>query len=115
MTRRVLFVALSALALAVWAVGSAPAQEKTGAAGTHDGYVVKAGDGKLTMTTAKGAREQHTHMVAADAKITCDGKECKLEDLKAGDHIKVTEEKTGDKKAVTKIVATRAGGDRRDK
>ena len=116
MTRRMLFVAFSALALFVWAVGPASAQEKTGgAAGAHDGYVVKAGDGQLTMTTAKGAREEHTHVVAMDAKITCDGKECKLEDLKKGDHIRVTEEKKGDKKMVTKIVATRAGADRRDK
>jgi len=113
MMRR-MFVAFSALALFVWAAGPASAQEtKSGSAtGTHDGYVVKAGDGQLTMTVAKGAREEHTHVVAMDAKITCDGKECKLEDLKKGDHIRVTEEKKGDKKLVTKIVATRAG-DRR--
>jgi hypothetical protein len=114
---RMLFVALSALALAVFAAGPASADDtKSGSAGgAHEGYVVKAGDGKLTMSLAKGAREQHTHMVAADAKITCDGKACKLEDLKAGDHVRVTEESKGGKKEVTKIEAKRAGGDRRDK
>jgi len=116
MTRRMLFVAVSTLALAIWAAGPAPADDtKPGAGGTHDGFVVKAGDGQLTMTAAKGAREEHTHVVALDAKITVDGKESKLEDLKKGDQITVTEEKKGDKKMVTKIVAKRAGGDRRDK
>lgn len=115
MTRRMLFVALSTFALAVWAAGPAPAQDTKGSApGTHDGYVVKAGDGQLTMTLAKGAREEHSHMVATDAKITVDGKESKLEDLKKGDHIRVTEERKGDKKMVTKIVAMRAG-ERREK
>lgn len=112
---RTLFVALAALAVAVFAAGPASAQDKSGAGGAHEGYVVKAGDGKLTMSLAKGAREQHTHMVATDAKITCDGKPCKLEDLKAGDHVSVTEETVGGKKEVTKIEAKRAGADRRDK
>jgi len=115
MTRRMLFVAFSALALAVWAAGPASADDtKAGSArNTHEGFVVKAGDGHLTMTAAKGAREEHTHAVAADAKVTCDGKECKLEDLKKGDQIRVTEEKKGDKKVVTKVEAKRAGADRR--
>ncbi|HKB01232.1 MAG TPA: hypothetical protein VKD90_03385 [Gemmataceae bacterium] len=111
MTHRMLFLVVSALALAFWAAGPAPADDTK--SGTHDGYVVKAGDGRLTMTTAKGAREEHTHVVAMDAKITCDGKECKLEDLKKGDHVTVTQETKGDKKMVTKIVAKRAGAERR--
>jgi hypothetical protein len=111
MTRRMLFVALSAFALAVWVAAPAPADDTK--SGTHDGFVVKAGDGRLTMTAAKGAREEHTHVVAMDAKITLDGKEAKLEDLKKGDQITVTQETKGDKKMVTKIVAKRAGADRR--
>ena len=63
---------------------------------THSGVVVSAGDGKLTMSDKDGKNE-HSHDVAASAKISCDGKECKLEDLKKGTSVKVT---TKDKKAV---------------
>jgi hypothetical protein len=69
---------------------------------THEGKVVTAGNGKLTMT-GKDAAQQHTHNVPADVKITCDGKECKLEDLKAGYQLKVTTKDDG--KTVTKIEA----------
>jgi hypothetical protein len=55
----------------------------------HEGKVVKAADGRLTMTDTDGSNRQ-THVVARDAKITCDGKECKLEDLKEGCTVKVT-------------------------
>lgn len=54
----------------------------------HTGVVVKAGDGKLTMT-AKGSAKPHTHKVDAKAKITVDGKAAKLEDLKKGFHVHV--------------------------
>jgi hypothetical protein len=54
----------------------------------HEGKVVKAGDGKPTMTM-KGDEKKHTHDVARDAKITLDGKKAKLEDLKNGFHVKV--------------------------
>ena len=56
---------------------------------SHEGTVVKAGDGKLTMT-AKGEAKEHTMNVAKDAKITLDDKAAKLEDLKKGHHVKVT-------------------------
>src|SRR5215510_4627264 len=70
---RVLSVFLVALALAVWA--SAPA----GAADMHQGKVVEVGVGKLTMTDMAG-KNQHSHEVATDAAITCDGKACGLSD-----------------------------------
>lgn len=63
---------------------------------THSGLVVSASAGKLTMSDKDGKNE-HSHDVAANAKISCDGKECKLEDLKKGASVKVT---TKDKKAV---------------
>jgi predicted lipoprotein len=69
---------------------------------THEGTVVKAADGKLTIEGAKDKKE-HTCTVAKDAKITCDGKECKLDDLKKGVKVKVT---LSDKKEATKIDAT---------
>src|SRR5262245_38556451 len=75
-TYRMLALFVAALAFTLLAgAGGLAADEKT-----HDGMVVKAGDGKLTMTDKDGKNE-HTHMVARDAKITCDGKECKLDDL----------------------------------
>jgi hypothetical protein len=59
---------------------------------THTGKVVSAGNNKLTMTDKDGKKEM-THSVAADAVITCDGKACKLEDLKKGITVKVTTKK----------------------
>ena len=67
----------------------------------HEGIVVSSGDGKLTMTF-KGDAKKHTHDVAKDATIALDGKAAKLEDLKAGFHIKVTMD---DNHVVTKIDA----------
>jgi hypothetical protein len=71
---------------------------------THDGTVVKAGDGKLTITGAD--KKDLTVDVAKDAKITCDGKDCKLEDLKKDIKVKVTTKKDGDKTVASKIEAT---------
>jgi hypothetical protein len=106
MTRRTLFVALSALALFAWA-GSVSAEEKPGVGGAHEGTVVSVGEGKLTMT-GKAGSDEHTHTVAIDVKVTVDGKEGKLADLKKGDKIKVTETDKDGKKMVTRIEATRA-------
>ncbi len=50
-------------------------------------------------------REEHTYDVAKDAKIECNDKACKLDDLKKGAKVKLTLEK--DK--VTKIDATLKG------
>ena len=97
--RRVSLV-LAVLALLFFVGGVALAQE------THEGKVVRAGDGKLVMTDKEG--KEHSHEVALDAKITCDGLECKLEDLKKDFPIKVTTEKKGDKTVVTKIEARKA-------
>ncbi len=96
--------ALVAVAALVAFSGQSFAEDKK--AGTHEGKVVKAEKGKLTMTDKDGKNE-HTHAVAADAKITSDGKECKLEDLKAGSTVKVTTEKKDDKVVATKIEATK--------
>jgi hypothetical protein len=71
---------------------------------THEGKIVSAGKDKLVMT-GKDGKTEHTHTVAPDASITCDGKACKLDDLKAGFHVKVTTKK-GDKTVATKIEAT---------
>ena len=93
-------VGLLALALAMNALALA--------ADSHQGKVVSAGDGKLTMTDTAG-KNQHSHEVAADAAISCEGKTCGLTDLKAGDSITVTLDKKGDKTVATKIEAKKAG------
>jgi hypothetical protein len=70
---------------------------------TVEGKVVKAADGKLTITDKDN--KEHSATVAADAKITCDGKECKLEDLKKDYSVKVTCKKDGEKFTALKIEA----------
>jgi hypothetical protein len=90
MKYRSLALGLLVLAMTLWMGSAVLAVEDKG--NTHDGTVVKAGDGKLTMTSTLDKKE-HTHNVAADAKITLDGKACKLEDLKEGFTVKVTTKK----------------------
>lgn len=75
------------------------------AAGSHEGKVVEAGKGKLTMTTMTGDN-QHTHDVAADAKITCEGQPCQLDSLGSGDVITVTVDQKDGKSVVTEIKKT---------
>lgn len=67
----------------------------------QEATVVKAGDGKITLTF-KGNDKQHTHDVAKDAKITLDDKEAKLDKLKEGFAAHVTIDA---KFVVTKIEA----------
>lgn len=101
MSRRTLLVGLVAFALAAWAVGPVAGEDK---AGTHEGMVVKAGDGKLTMTNKEG-KDERTQAVSPDAKISFDGKECKLDELKKGYRVTVTTEKKGEDTVVTSIEA----------
>lgn len=101
MVTRLLIALVAGFALSVIANVSLADKEDSG--DTHSGVVVSAAGGKLTMTDKDGKNE-HSHDVAADAKISCDGKECKLEDLKKGCTVKVT---VKEKKAV-KIEAKKA-------
>jgi hypothetical protein len=55
------------------------------------------------MTNMEGEQEQ-THALAADAKITCDGKVCQAADLKSGMRIRVTTE-NAEPHAATRIEA----------
>jgi len=94
----------AALAVVVF-VGAAVAADKDKAADTtHTGIVVSVADGKLVMADKDGKNE-HTHSVAKDAKVTCDGKDCKLEDLKKGAQVTVTT-KEGDPTVAVKIDAS---------
>ena len=97
--RRVL--PLFAVAALLYVFGQALAEEKKH---THSGQFVSAeGSNKFTMTSGR-ERKEHTHTVAPDAKITCDGKACQLSDLKKGVFLRVTT-KEGDPNTVVRIDA----------
>jgi hypothetical protein len=68
-------------------------------ADTHEGTVVRVTADTLVMKgKAKNGEKakEHSHTLADKAKVTCDGKECKLETLKPDQKIRVTTKK-GDK------------------
>jgi biopolymer transport protein ExbD len=92
-----MFALLAIVGLCLLVTAPVMADEKENVA---EGVVVKAADGKLTI--ADKEKKEHTCEVAKDAKITCNGKECKLDDLKKGAKVKVTLEK----KMAVKIEAT---------
>lgn len=69
----------------------AACSKKEHTSNTHDGKVVSMTGNKLVMTNQEGKECSHT--LATDAKLTCDGKVCKAEDLKAGKKIRVTTKK----------------------
>jgi len=103
MKYRGLLTLVTALALALLAAPAVAADKDS----THEGTVVKAGDGKLTMTDKDG-KDEHTHTVAKDATVTCEGKKCKLADLKKGYTVKVTMGKQDGKDVATKIEARKS-------
>jgi len=85
MLYRVLGFACACLALAVLLNGAVLV---AGEKGTHEGKVVSIKANQLTMEGKNG--KEVSHEVVNNAKITCDGKECTLTDLKAGLIIRVT-------------------------
>jgi hypothetical protein len=74
-----------------WTRFVARTEETAMTASTHDGKVVSVAGDKLTTTCGEG--KQHCHTMAKDAKVTCDGKAGKAEDLKPGSHVRVTTQK----------------------
>lgn len=97
MSRNTFLAAAAAALIALAGLPLLAADDKV-----HEATVVKAGDGKITLTF-KGDEKKHTHDVAKDAKITLGGKDAKLEDLKEGFPVKLTMD---DKFVVHKIEAT---------
>lgn len=93
---RILSPLFAVAALVAFSGASLCADEKL-----HEATVVKAGDGKITLTF-KGDDKKHTHDVAKDAKITLDDKPAKLSELKEGFPVKVAWD---DKFVVTRIEA----------
>lgn len=90
---------LAAVLALVWMTSEVRAGEEV-----HKGKVVSVSNGKLTMTDMDGKNE-HSHMVPADATITCDGQTCKLDDLTKDCLVTITREKKGDAMVVTKVEA----------
>jgi hypothetical protein len=72
-----------------------------------EGKVVEVGTGKITLLEKEG-KNQFTHEVAADAAISCDGKDCRLDDITKDCWATITTEKRGEKTVVIKIVAKKS-------
>lgn len=70
---------------------------KTTGPNTHEGTVTSVVGDKLESKCSEG--KQHTHTLAKDAKVTCDGKTSKLSDLKEGTPVRVTTSKVDQSKA----------------
>jgi hypothetical protein len=100
---------LIALALALF-VGTPVRADKDKAAergDRHEGTVVSVTADTLVMKgNAEDGEEarKHSHTLADNARVLCDGKECKLEDLKAGQKVRVTTQK-GDKGIAVRVEA----------
>jgi hypothetical protein len=106
---RVLPLCLVVLALALFVVTvpvlAADVKDKADQADTHEGTVVSATATKLVMKGTKDGKEvEMTHTIAPDAKVTLDGKDAKIDELKPGQKIRVTTKK-GDEKTVVKVEA----------
>jgi len=112
MLSRIMPVFFLALGLVVSGARAEKKDDKKADANTHTGKLVKIEGNKLTMSDREGKNE-HTHTLAPDARITLDAKESKLADLKPGTMIKVTT-KDGDKNTAVKVEAV-TKEDKKDK
>jgi len=57
---------------------------------SHEGTIVSVAKDKIVMKGTGADKKEHTHTLAKNAKITCDGKECVLSDLKPGLRVRVS-------------------------
>jgi len=101
MFQKIVLGLMLVVALTALVSGTALAADKA-----HEGTVVSAAEGKLVMTDKEGKNE-HSHTVATTTKVTLDGKDAKLIDLKKGDAVKVSTDREG---KVVAIAATRTTG-----
>lgn len=69
---------------------------------THSGTLVIVREGQLTASTEAG--EQHSHRITDETKITINGEQAQVEDLREGDRIQVT---LGEDNVATAIAVTR--------
>ena len=99
MSHRIFHVA--ALTATIFASASAWAANDSEES-THDGKFVSATRDQLTMKDKNG--KEHSHTLAAEAPVMCDGAPCKAMELKPGMKIRVTT-KGDDKKIATSVEA----------
>src|SRR5262245_6904847 len=74
---------------------------------TIEGKIVEVGNGKITIMEKEG-KNQYTHEVVADATITLDGKDSRLDDIKKECWATITTEKRGEKTVAIKIIAKKS-------
>ena len=96
---RTLALALAVVALLCFVAAPAHVEKEDD---TVEGKFVKV-DGK-TLTVKDKDDKEHSCEMADDAKVSCDGKECKASDLKEGVKVKVT---LKDKKAIKVEASTK--------
>jgi hypothetical protein len=82
------------------ATTDADSKTHEGSSNTFEGKVVSMIGNTLVMTGKEG--KEYSHTLAKDAKLTCDGTDCKPADLKVGSKIRVTTKKD-DRNVVTWI------------
>jgi hypothetical protein len=75
--------------LFVFALFAQPTVSVDGKTKSHDGIVMSATAGKLTMTDREGKNE-HSHEVTLIAKVTLNGQPVQLAQLMKGDMVSVT-------------------------
>jgi len=98
-----LFVAVAAIVLMLNVAIMAQEQQKQDQdKNKHTGKLVSVKGDEFTMS-AKG--KEHKHMLAADAKVMCDGKACKLNDIVPGTALTVTT-RPGDNLVAIRVEAT---------
>lgn len=85
-----------------------PLPEETAIATPMRGKVVRISDGDLVMADMDGNNE-HKHRLAVNAKIIIDGRDGQLQDLKAGDEIRVTLKKEKGSDMASRIEVTSRG------
>ena len=85
---------IAMMVLFVFAIFAQPSVSVDKKTKTHDGVVLSATAGKLTMTDKEGKNE-HTHEVTLVAKITLNGQPAQLAQLMKGDMVSVTQDPEG--------------------
>ena len=73
------------------AAPSAAANDNDADTNTVEGKVISVFDNKLMMRNKEG--KEHSHILAKDVLLTCDGAVCTSESLKTGNRIRVTTKK----------------------
>jgi hypothetical protein len=67
---------------------------------SFDGHFVSLSGGRLVRMDSSG--QQHTHLLAADTRVTCDGRVCRPNELEAGQRIRITND-SRDPKIVARV------------